>query len=158
MPWKVQGEGLPNFCCRCPHSPYISWGYNKSWYCAGMRPTSSVTIFMLTMSVSILVCLVYIVVCFGRVEMRRGPVLARSDGWLQQTTPIVQFLTACLGEPVAVSQAQSLCHASATTTTAAPARAFSILGSLSHSIMVSSDAPSNPWDWPIHMVNALTTY
>ena len=76
--------------------------------------------------------------------MGRGSGLAGSDGSSQWATPVVQCLPLCLGEPVAVIQAPSLCHSSAATTAAAPAGAFSILGSLSLSVIPSSQAPSNP--------------
>jgi len=96
------------------------------------------------MSVPILVSHVCIVACFCRVDMGRGPGLAGSDGSSQWTTPVVQFLPSCLGEPVAVIEALSLCHSSAATTPADPARAFSILGFPSPTVMPSSDALINP--------------
>jgi len=125
-----------------------------------MRPPSSVVIIStLTMSVPILISLVCILHCsmLGGVEMGRGPGLAGSDGLSQWTTPVVQFLPSCLGEPVAFIQAPSLCHSSAATTAAAPARAFNILGFLSPTVMPSSDAPSNPSHSLSHMANASTT-
>jgi len=76
--------------------------------------------------------------------MGRGCGLAGSDGSAQVTIPVVQFLPSCLGEPVVIIQAPALCHSSAATTAAAPARTFSMLGFLLTTVMPSSDAPSNP--------------
>jgi len=57
-----------------------------------MQPPSSVTISTLTMSVPILVSLVYIVAYFGRVEMSRGPGIAGSDGLSQyDQAPLTSF-------------------------------------------------------------------
>jgi len=79
------------------------------------------------MFVPILISLICIVVCFGRVEMDRGPRLSGSDGLSEKTTPVFQFPPLCVGELVAVIQSPSLCHSSATISAAALARTFGIL-------------------------------
>jgi hypothetical protein len=67
---------------------------------------------------------------------------------------VEQFLPSCLGEQVAVIQAASLCHSCTASTAAPPARVFCILAFLSHLVMPSSHAPSNPGHSPCHMANA----
>jgi len=85
MPWKVRCESCRIFGAYVQivvvsHEHTTILDIVKFWYCAGMRPPSSVTISTLTMSVPILVRQVCIVSCFGRVELGRGPGLAGSDG------------------------------------------------------------------------------
>jgi len=63
MPWMVWCNSLLYLCCICEHCPCISRVDNKSWYSAGMRPPSSVTISTLTMSVSIHISLLCILHC-----------------------------------------------------------------------------------------------
>jgi hypothetical protein len=85
------------------------------------------------------------------------------DSWIKRfvtirPSPVDQFLSLCFCETVAVIQAPSLCHSTAATTAAAPARALNIVGFLSLLVMPSSDASRKPGDSPSHMANASTTY
>jgi len=124
-----------------------------------MQPPSSVTISTLTMSLPIVISLsaFWIEACVGRVEMGRGPRLARCDGLSQLTVPIVQYLPSCLGEPVVLIQAPSLCPASAATPAAAPAHTFCIEGLPSRTVMTFSHDSSNQWHLPSHMEKAFRT-
>jgi hypothetical protein len=123
-----------------------------------MRSPSSVTISTLTMSVPILISVVCIVACFGRVEMGRGPGIAGSDGSSQlDQAPWTSF---SLRD--SASRSQSFKHRHCVTLLPLPPPLLLLAHSASWgfsrlSVMPSSHAPSNPGHSPSHMTNASTT-
>lgn len=98
-----------------------------------------------------------IAVCFGGVDMGRGPGIAGPDGVSKLPTSVDQVLPSHHGTLVTVIQYLPLYSSSHTITTAAPAHVVRILGFPLPSVIPSCDAPSNIWHSPSPMENTITT-